>query len=258
MALRATALNRCAILTRLDGDPEAAGRLWEASLALFRELGDAEGVARVAGNLGLLRYDRGDDVGAVESLGEALALEREHGNQQETPICLLNLGMVFTRMQRYAEAESAFAEAGAIWQATGDQVGMSVTFLNLAQLARDRQQLDRAADLYAAGLRVSVAIGDRPQMATGLEGAAHVLLRRNACTRDKPAPKLCVQLLACAAALRESTGVSIHAADQPQYQTDLQQLRALLGAKAFEADWATGWNTPLDSLIEQIPGFRPD
>ncbi len=255
-ALRATALNRCALLARLEADSNAAGRLMEASLALFRELGDAEGIARVAGNLGLVRYDRGDDAGAVESLSEALALKRQHGNQPETPIFLLNLGMVYTRMQRYDDAETALAEACAIWQVAGDQVGLSVAYLNMAQLARDRRQLERAADLYVAGLRISVALGDRPQMSTALEGVAHVLLSHVVGAHDKPALKLCGHLLACAAALRESTGVPVHAADHPQYQADLQQLRALLGPKAFEAEWARGWATPPGSLIERIPGFR--
>ncbi len=250
--LRATALNRCAILARLEGDAPGAGQYWEASLALYRGMGDAEGVARVAGNLGLLRYDRGDDQGAVEALSEGLALKREHGNQQEVPNFLLNLGMVYTRMKRYAEAEAVLGEAGIIWREAGDQVGMSATFLSMAQLAREQQQLERAGTLYVSGLRLSAAIGDRPQIATGLEGAAHVLLHRGAGARDPASLKLCAHLLAAAASLRESTGVSIHAADHPQYQADLRQLRALVGAKSFDAEWARGWAMPLESLIERI------
>jgi non-specific serine/threonine protein kinase len=255
-ALRASAFNRCAILARLEGDAEAAGQLLEASLVLFRELEDSEGIARAAGNLGLLRYDRGDDVGAVEALSEGLALSREHGDQQDVPHLLLNLGMVYTRMKDYPEAEAALTEAGAMWQAAGDQLGLSMTLLNMAQLARDQHQLDRAGELYVAGLRTSVAIGDRPQLATGLEGVAHVLLRRSAGTHASPTLKLCAHLFACAASVRESTGVSIHATDHPQYQADLLRLRGLLGRRAFEAEWTRGWNMPPDSLIEQIPGLR--
>jgi tetratricopeptide (TPR) repeat protein len=252
--LRATALNRCAILARMEGDANATRELWDASLALFRAMGDDEGVARVVGNLGLLCYDQGDDEGAVAALTESIALKRQQDNLQEVAISLLNLGMVHTRLKRYADGEAAFAEAGEIWRAAGDKAGMSLACLNTAHLARDQQQFDRAASLYAATLRISQALGDRPQVPTALEGMAHVLLHRHeGGTIERTTPKLCARLFACAAALRESTGVSIHAANQPIYKADLQRLQKLLGAGRFEAEWSTGWNTPVASIVEQVP-----
>jgi tetratricopeptide (TPR) repeat protein len=254
--LRATALNRCALLARLEGDAKACGELWEASLALFRGLGDAEGVARVVGNLGLLRYDLGDDEGAMKALTESLAAQRRQDNLPGVAVNLENLGMVYSRLKRYTDAEEAFAEALAIWQGTGDQSGMSLAYLNTAHLARDQQQLDRAAGLYAASLRISLALGERRQMPSAIEGVAQVLLRRNAdIARDQTLLRLCARLLACAAALRESTGVSVHVSNQPLYHADLLRVRTLLGASIFEAEWAVGWDTPLSSLVEQIPGL---
>jgi tetratricopeptide (TPR) repeat protein len=254
--LRATALNRCALLARLEGDAESAAQLLGASLDSFRELDDEEGIARVAGNLGLLRYDCGDDLGAVAALSECIALNRRHGKHPDVPFFQLNLGMVYTRLKRYAEAEAAFAEAHANWQAAGDQVGTSTTILNMAHLARDQQQFERAAGLYLSGLRISVAIGDRPLLSAGLEGISHVLLRRAGDARDKTRLKLCVQILACAAGLRESTGVAVHAANFPQYQADLKRLRAILGTKAFEAEWTRGWDAPVETLVVQLSGLQ--
>lgn len=63
--------------------------------------------------------------------------------------------------------------------------------------------------------------------------------------------------MAGAAALRESTGVTIHAADHPRYQADVKQLRALLSPRVFDAEWSRGWDMPLDALIEKIPGLQP-
>jgi predicted ATPase len=252
--VRATALNRCAILARMEGDSEGAGALWEASLAVFRALGDTAGVARVVMNLGLLRYDLGDDEEALAALTESLVLKRRQEDQPAIAEVLLNLGMVVTRQGRYAEAELFFAEASAIWDAIGDQASLGHAYLNMAHLARDQEQLDRAAQLYAASLRIWVALGDRPQLSTALEGTAHVLLRQcETGGRERMALDRSAQLFACAAALRESTGVAVHTALQRVYQADLQRLQTLLGPVAFEAAWMAGWDMPVLSLIEQIP-----
>ncbi|HVA89243.1 MAG TPA: BTAD domain-containing putative transcriptional regulator, partial [Chloroflexota bacterium] len=176
--LRAPALNRCAILARTEGDNVAADAFWEASLALFREVGDTAGIVRVVGNLGMLRYDLGDDVGAMELLTESLAFLRRQGDLGEVARTLQNLGVVHTRRKLYAEAEAAFAEAITIQQTMDDQAGMGDTFLHMAHLARDREHLDRAAELYAASLRIFLLLGNRPRVASALEGLAHVLLRR--------------------------------------------------------------------------------
>ncbi|HEY8284660.1 MAG TPA: BTAD domain-containing putative transcriptional regulator [Chloroflexota bacterium] len=254
-SLRATALNRCAILARTEGDDGAAGMLWEASLVLFRELGDEAGVARVVGNLGLLRYDLEDDVGAMELLTESLVFLRRQGDRAVLARTLQNLGVVHTRQRQYAEAEAAFAEAIAIWQALGDQAGIGDTFLHMAHLVRDQEHLDRAAELYVASLRIFLVLGNRPRVAPALEGMAHVFLRRHA-TRmgDQLMLEYSTCLFACGAAIRESTGVPLPTVSQQVYLPDLHQLQDLLGVAVFEAAWSAGWDMPVLSLIDLISG----
>jgi non-specific serine/threonine protein kinase len=253
-ALRATALNRCAILARMEGDERGAGALWEASLALFRELGDMAGIARVLGNLGLLHYDLGDDAAAIGALAESLGLLRQLPGQGASAGMLLNLGMVYTRQKQYSEAEAALAEATAIWQAAGDQEGIGSAYLHTGHLARDQEQWDRASRLYAASIRISLTLGELPLLARALEEMAHVLLRRSDTgMRKRELFELSAQLFGCAAALRESTGVPVPPASQHMYQANLQRLQASLGAAAFEAAWTAGWNAPVLSLIEQLP-----
>jgi len=257
--LRATALNRCAILARTAGDDVAAGASWEAGLALFRELGDADGIARVVANLGMLRYDLGDDMGATKLLTESLAYQRQQGYVQGVALNLMNLGVVHTRQQLYAEAEAAFAEAVALYQASHDQEGIGNTYLHMGHLARDREQLDRAAQLYVASLRVSLELGDRPRFSPALEGMAHVLLRRsNTDTRARITLEFSVRLFACAAAIRESTGVPLPTVSQQVYLPDLHQLQTLLGTLAFEVAWSEGWDMPVLSLLERIPGEQDE
>jgi non-specific serine/threonine protein kinase len=252
--LRATALNRCAILARMEGDNRCAGVLWEESLVLFRTLGDAAGIARIVGNLGLLYYDLGDDVQAHRAMTESLALRRQQGNQQAIAEALLNLGMVYARQHRHADAEEAYTEAGAIFEASGDQTGMAFIYLHMADLAREGRQLDRAAHLYTTSLRLSLALGNRPQLASAIEGMARLLLRRyESDLQAWTLPRLSTELFACAAAVRESTGAKVEAGNLHMHKATLDGLRASLGTTAFEAAWGVGWDTPVLTLIERIP-----
>jgi predicted ATPase/DNA-binding SARP family transcriptional activator len=252
--LRATALNRCAILARMEGDESGAGALWEASLALFRTLGDMAGIARVLMNLGLLHYDLGDDVAAIAVLTESLTLKRQLPDQSAVADGLLNLGMVYTRQRQYAEAEAALSEATAIWQASGDQANMGSAYLHTGHLARDQEQWDRAVHLYAASVRISLTLGDRPRLASALEGMAHVLMRRPVSGMGNLEMfELSTQLFACAAVLRESAGVPVPPTSQHMYQANLQRLQASLGTPAFEAAWTAGWDAPVLELIERLP-----
>jgi non-specific serine/threonine protein kinase len=254
VALRATALNRCAILARMEGDESGAGALWEASLALFRALEDMAGIARVLMNLGLLHYDLGDDVAAIAVLTESLALKRQLPDQNALAEVLLNLGMVYTRQRQYAEAEAALTEATATYQSAGDQEGIGSAHLHTGHLARDQGQLDRATQLYAASVGISLTLGDRPRLPPALEGMAHVLMRRSVSdTCQREVFELSTQLFACAAALRESAGVPVPPTSQHMYQANLQRLQASLGAAAFEAAWIAGWDTPVLDLIERLP-----
>jgi tetratricopeptide (TPR) repeat protein len=239
----------------MEGDKAGAGTLWQSSLALFRLLEDTAGVARVMVNLGLLHYDLGDDASAVAAWTESLALMRQLDlPKPNVAEALLNLGMVYTRQRRYAEAETCLAEAGAIWRATGDQAGIVNTLVHMGDLARYQEQSERAIQLYTESARISVALGDRYHLPMALEGIAYVLLHGPAAdTHQQETCVLSTYLLACAAALRESTGVQVHIAHQDIYYTNLHLLQMLLGAATFEATWTEGWEMSVLDLIEQLP-----
>jgi hypothetical protein len=82
---------------------------------------------------------------------------------------------------------------------------------------------------------------------------AHVLLHRSlAGMHERAIFELSTHVFACAAALRERTGVPLPATSRRVYQPDLEQLQALLGPSEFDAAWGAGRGMPVRSLSEQL------
>ncbi|MGH2346820.1 MAG: hypothetical protein ACRDG4_16460, partial [Chloroflexota bacterium] len=82
---------------------------------------------------------------------------------------------------------------------------------------------------------------------------AHVLLRWSAASgRERLVHELSTHLFACAAALRDSTGVPLPTVSQLVYRPDLQRLQTSLGTERFEAAWSAGWEMPVLPLVERI------
>ena len=65
----------------IRGDQARAGRLFEESLTIHRDLDDAWGVSHCLTNLSFLALEAGDAETARTLLSEALAIERESGHQ---------------------------------------------------------------------------------------------------------------------------------------------------------------------------------
>ena len=92
MAVRAKALTGAGGLAYAQGDYAPAQTCYEASLALFRELGDRRGVASSTNVLGVLAEILEDSTRANSLYQEALALFRELGDRVNVARILNNLG----------------------------------------------------------------------------------------------------------------------------------------------------------------------
>ncbi len=87
---------------------ERAGRLYEESLALFRNLGATGDIARSLHNLGYVAHAQGDDDRAAAQFAESLSLFDERGNRRGIAECLLGLAAVtITRGQHPVDAARA-------------------------------------------------------------------------------------------------------------------------------------------------------
>ena len=108
----AWALNNLASLIGDQGEYARAISLTKEALALFREVGDKEGIGWVLFELAMKLFFSQDDPAKIHALlEESLALCRELGSQENTAWALSNLGEVFLKEGDAVKARSLLEES---------------------------------------------------------------------------------------------------------------------------------------------------
>jgi DNA-binding CsgD family transcriptional regulator/tetratricopeptide (TPR) repeat protein len=285
-ATRAKALIWTAVMARRQGDYARAGERYEESLATYRELGDAAGIAGALNNLGTVAQEQGQLDRAAALYEEALALFREQGDLTRVATTLNNLGIVSRRGKDYDRAAALYAEAldhwrrlgddlrvalvlnnlGVVaqdqgdreratgyyeealarWRQLGDPSGTALTLHNLAEVVRDRGDAAGAAERYAESLSLRAEQGDRRGMADSLAGMAGL-----AANGGKPLAERAARLFGAAEALRESIGVPLSSTDRATQDRDVGRVRQALGSDAFAVTSAAGRTLSLEAAIAE-------
>jgi hypothetical protein len=111
LALRAQALMFGGGAARMQGDYARARAFQEASVALWRSLGDKIGLGQALAGLGLTVSLMGDFARAETVLGECVAVAQASGNP--FTVCLaLNVRAEVSRLQRQFERAAALLRDG--------------------------------------------------------------------------------------------------------------------------------------------------
>jgi non-specific serine/threonine protein kinase len=239
--VRATALDLAGRLTRDQGDYETAERLHAESNSLWRELGDAAGVAASLDHLGDVAAARGDSARARALFEESLALRRAQGDRRAVASSLLNLGRVARQQDESERAAALLEESLATGRTLGDTRGVARALLNLGHVHRDRGAGEDAAARYREGLSLYRELQDPLGAARCLEGLAAVAAHRGDAG-------LAARLGGAAAALREAVGVLPSPAGRAVVEQTEAVARAALGQVAFAAARAAGEGLPLEEV----------
>ncbi len=216
--LRAEAIGRAGALADRQGDHRIAEERYMQSRALFRELGDRRGEAKMLNNLGSLAFSRGDRELAEEWTRASLELLREPGDEDAIVTVLLNLAtlafdqgdhelaraqiqrclsllrglgdeevayaigalgsMAHHQWQNYDVAATWWDQSRALYKKLGDQRGESMMLNNLGLLAHEQLDLGGAKAQLEASLALSQTIGDREGVARTKNNLAAVALDR--------------------------------------------------------------------------------
>src|SRR6202044_596438 len=112
------------LLQRL-GEPGAAMRFLERSLAIWRDLGDRDQQARELNSLGITLRHLGDVDGARSLLEESVAVSREIGGTMRLAAALTNLGQLESDAGNFDRATQVLREALAIDREQGDMLGVA-------------------------------------------------------------------------------------------------------------------------------------
>jgi tetratricopeptide (TPR) repeat protein len=173
------AWNNLGIALLQQGQTQEAMRCFGASLALKRELQDADGEAETLLNLGLAHQAQENWTDAETCYRECLEWARAHRKTSLESSALNNLGIIFQQQKRYAEAEDIFRNSMALAQARGDVRAEGQTLANFGALCYMLQRWREAEECYQRSLRFCRDSGDRSGEAKMLENLALLYAAQN-------------------------------------------------------------------------------
>jgi predicted ATPase/DNA-binding CsgD family transcriptional regulator len=158
---------------------ELAQALSSESLALYREIGDAQGMAWALYWLGDAMQDSNDYATARARLEEARALFQQVADQRGTACALEVLAKVASYQGAYADACAQAEEALALFHTLGDKQGIFDTLERLARCCYLSQtNPTRARALAEEALALSREVGDQQSIAYALRLLGLLALER--------------------------------------------------------------------------------
>jgi tetratricopeptide (TPR) repeat protein len=157
-AVEAKALNRAGRDAREAGDYEQSATLLEASLGLYRSIGDLRGIAYVTSDLA---EGCDDPVRARHLYEEAIALCRQLSLPSGLADAIHSFGEFERDEGNYDRAAELLEESLSLSERARDLHAASYSRHGLADLRLDQGELEPASDLYRASLEQWWIEGDR-------------------------------------------------------------------------------------------------
>jgi predicted ATPase len=171
---RAKALAAAGDLAYFQGDFARATALGEASLALWRELGNQEQIARTLFGLGQIAYFQSDHARATTLLEESLALFRAQDHQRGIAAAIKRLGSVALEQGDNPHAAALLEESLARSRELGDQAQIADVLHILAQIARLQVDDARALALEQESLVLCRDLGLKYLLPAVLIGLGYI------------------------------------------------------------------------------------
>ena len=203
---RAHALDGAGVLAADQGDYVRAAALHEESLALWRDLGDSQGIAAALNNGGSVLQQQGDYARASALHEESLALWRDLGDRQGIAKALNQLGcLAWDDGGDYDRATALLTESLALRRDPDDTRGIAIALNNLGLVAFQRGDYDRAAALLIESLALRRDLGDTRGVAISLGNIGHLASRQG--DKDR-ATALLTESLALRRDLGDTRGIA--------------------------------------------------
>jgi predicted ATPase/DNA-binding SARP family transcriptional activator len=241
-ALRAKAVGVTGTFAFHGGDFELARNRFAETLELFRELDDADGIARGLSDLGTVAAAVGDLETAGELLQQSADRFRELGERKRLAIVLANIGHVAGQQEDFATAIAVTMEALAVQQELGDRQREAVSLLNLGSFSLRTNDLTGARRWYRESLALAVELGYREVIAYGLVSLVRICLLEDN-------PRRAAQLAGVADALLAETGIGLLAAEQEAFARAKEEALAHLGADGYATAHDEGRETPVEDAL---------
>jgi len=242
--LRATALAGAALVAHSLGDYERMRASAQASLDLWRRLGDERRTAFALNQLGIALSNLGDIDGGVGCHEENAAISRRLGDGMRLSAALNNLGYCLLRRGEYGRAGALFDEGLAVCREIGHRTGESVMLGNQGLAALLERRPAEALGLFRRALLIDRELGYAEGLIYGLVGVAAAL----SATDGAPEAAL---LLGAAQVAARATAVELEPLELELQTRVTAMLREALGIEQFAAAHASGQELRLQDAVER-------
>ncbi|HET8646758.1 MAG TPA: tetratricopeptide repeat protein, partial [Vicinamibacteria bacterium] len=227
-ARRAAVLFGMASLSDIQHDHAEARAQVEASVALWRTVGDRRGLANSLALLGMMARHARDWAAARQACEEALAIYAESPEPWGQRLALGVLGWVAEDQGDHATARGLLEESLAAARSGGSPIDIALQLNNLGIVAMREGDANEAALRHREALRLARDVDAREPMACALEGLAGVAAARGV-HQDA------AWLLGAAAELRSVIGAPRIAQFEEEYAQLLPRVEEQLGEDTFAA-----------------------
>jgi tetratricopeptide (TPR) repeat protein len=244
----AVSLNARAINAREREHLAVSQALFEESLVLWRDLHDGLAVARALSNLANVVKSQGDYTRAHSLYEEALSIFRELGDRTGEAWVLNHQGDVAREQGQSEEAESLYEQSLAAFRELNDRWGIAGSLADLGNLAREQGEYRAADSLYRDSIGIFQTLEHKRGIARLLESFAC-----SAAAQSETEHSL--RLAGAAAALRQSIGAPLTAAEQAKLERGLEPARRAFTTTTARTVWLEGWVMPIEKAIEDV--LRP-
>jgi DNA-binding SARP family transcriptional activator/predicted ATPase len=233
-----------------DSGRQAARRVWEQSLALYRALGDRWGTANMLERLGEVICDLGAYDEGKPFREQSLAMRRSLGDRAGIANSLSALAGLASSEGQLEEAERLARESVTLCREIGDRAGSAHGLFTLAGVLVNQGKFAEALPLYEESAAISDDLGRRGAWASanavlgeakihlGLYEPAHALVQASLALfrkiGDQVSTGVCLGLLGKIALARGA-----YAEAQQSLQESVALLRAV--GQRDEECWALAW-----------------
>ena len=240
--LRAKALAGAALVAHSVGDYDRMRDSAEASLELFRQIGDEQGTALALNQLGIALSDLGDIDGGIACHEENSAISRRLGDGIRLSAALNNLGYCLLRRGQHDRARALFDEGLTVCREIGHRTGESAMLGNLGLVALLERRPAEALGLFREALLIDRELDYAEGLIYGLVGSAAAL------SATGGAPEAAMLLGAAHAAAR-ATGVELEPLELEVQTQATEMLREALGVEQFAQAHAGGQTLSLEDAV---------
>ncbi len=231
--VRADALNCLGIFSWYLAKLGPAQAAIEASLTIWKEVGNDAKIGGALNNLALLSLEREDIDGAKRLLEQSIAAFERIGDDQRLASALQNLGQLEAERGSLELAVEHTERAIKIQRRTGERAVLCTQLTNLLGFYAESEGLKSRLNLLEESIELAKELGSPDVTSTVLDVVAFA-------ARENGEHKLSAQLIGAAEHLVDGIGINISHYTQRFRDKLADRLRADLGRQEFRIETSAG------------------